>query len=119
MNDVIVSLVGVSENNGGNYMAPQDGNVFIVCEFEIENNSDSDIAVSSLMSFEAYVDDYSTQMNLSAMLSTGKPQLDGTVAPGKKMGGVIGYEAAADWQNIEVRFAPGFWSKDIVFTYSK
>ena len=119
LNDVIVTLVGVSENNGGNYMAPQDGNVFIVCEFEIENNSDADIAVSSLMSFEAYVDDYSTQMNLSAMLSTGKPQLDGTVAPGKKMGGVIGYEAAADWQNIEVRFAPGFWSKDIVFTYSK
>lgn len=119
LNDVVVTLVDISENNGGNYMVPQDGNIFIVCEFEIENNSDADIAVSSIMSFEAYVDDYSTQMNLTAMLSTGKTQLDGSVAPGKKMSGVIGYEAAADWQNLEIRFAPNFWSRDIVFTYSK
>lgn len=65
-------------------MTPTDGNVFIVCEFEIENNSDTDIAVSSIMSFEAYVDDYSTSMNLSAMLSTNQKQLDGSVAAGKR-----------------------------------
>lgn len=120
MNDIVVTLVNISENNGGNYMVPQDGKVFIVCEFEIENNSDREIAVSSMMSFEAYIDDYSTQMNLSAMLSTEKSQLDGSVAPGKKMNGVIGYEADADWASIEVRFTPDFWAgKDIIFTYTK
>ncbi|MBQ8797186.1 MAG: DUF5067 domain-containing protein [Oscillospiraceae bacterium] len=120
LNDIVVTLVNVSENNGGNYMVPQDGKVFVVCEFEIENNSDREIAVSSMMSFEAYIDDYSTQMNLSAMLSTEKSQLDGSVAPGKKMNGVIGYEADAGWSNIEVRFTPDFWAgKDIIFTYSK
>ena len=120
LNDVHVTLVNVSENNGGNYMTPTDGNVFVVCEFEIENNSDTDIAVSSIMSFEAYVDDYSTSMNLSAMLSTNQKQLDGSVAAGKKMNGVIGYEAPSGWSTIEVKFTPDFWSgKDIAFTYSK
>ena len=120
LNDVHVTLVNVSENNGGNYMTPTDGNVFVVCEFEIENNSDTDIAVSSIMSFEAYVDDYSTSMNLSAMLSTNQKQLDGSVAAGKKMNGVIGYEVPSGWSTIEVKFTPDFWSgKDIAFTYSK
>lgn len=120
LKDVAVTLVNVTENNGGNYMTPSEGKVFIVCEFEIENNSSKDIAVSSIMSFEAYVDDYSTSMNLSAMLSTDKTQLDGTVASGKKMNGIIGYEADKNWSEIEIRFTPDFWAgKDIIFTYSK
>lgn len=120
LGDVVVTLKNVSENQGGNYMTPADGKVFIVCEFEIENNSEKDIAVSSLMSFEAYIDDYSTSMSLTATLSTGSAQLDGAVAAGKKMSGVIGYEADSDWSDIEVRFTPDFWSgKDIIFTAEK
>ena len=120
LNDIVVTLVDVSENNGGNYMTPSEGKIFVVCEFEIENNSNKDIAVSSIMSYEAYVDDYTTGMNLSAMLSTGKSQLDGTIASGKKMNGVIGYEVDPDWSEIEIRFTPDFWAgKDIIFTYTK
>lgn len=120
LNDIIVTLVDVSQNSGRNYMKPTDGKVFVVCEFEIENNSQKDIAISSILSFEAYIDDYSTAMNLSAMLSTDKTQLDGTVAAGKKMNGVIGYEAASDWSEIEIRFTPDFWSgKDITFKASR
>ncbi|MGN1383252.1 MAG: DUF5067 domain-containing protein [Eubacterium sp.] len=120
LNNIVVTLKKVSENRGGNYMTPSSGKVFIVCEFEIENNSSKDIVISSLMSFEAYVDDYTTEMNLSAMLSTGKQQLDGTVAAGKKMSGVIGYEADPGWEEIEIRFTPDFWAgKDIIFAYKK
>lgn len=120
LNNIIVTLVNVSTNTGGNYMKPSDEKEFIVCEFEIENNSTSDIAVSSLMSFEAYVDEYSTGMNLSATMSTDKPQLDGAVAAGKKMNGVIGYEASPEWKSIEIKFTPNFWSgKDITFVANK
>ena len=120
LNDIKVTLVNVTENNGKNYMTPTDGNVFVICEFEIENNSSADIAVSSIMSFEAYIDDYSANMSLTATMSGDKSQLDGTVAAGKKMNGVIGYEAPKDWGSIEVRFTPNFWSgKDIIFEYSK
>ncbi|WP_347563691.1 DUF5067 domain-containing protein [Pseudoflavonifractor sp. 524-17] len=120
LDDIVVTLVDVSESTGGNYMTPADGNVFIICEFEIENNSSKDISVSSIMSFDAYVDDYSTSMSLSAEMSSDKNQLDGSVAAGKKMNGVIGYEVASDWSEIEVRFTPDFWSgNEFIFTYSK
>ena len=39
LNDINVALVNVTESNGGNYMTPSDGKVFIICEFVIENNS--------------------------------------------------------------------------------
>ncbi len=120
LNDVIVTLVNVTENNGANYVTPADGNVFVVCEFEIQNNSKNDLAVSSLMSFEAYIDDYSTNISLSALTSSDKSQLDGAIAPGKKMNGIVGYEAASDWKTIEIRFKSNVWSnKEYLFEYSK
>lgn len=120
LDGITVTLVDVSESTGANFMTPTDGNVFVICEFEIENGSDEDIAVSSIVSFEAYIDDYSTNINLSAIASAEKGQLDGSVAAGKKMAGAIGYEAAKDWKELEVRFTPSFWSgKEIVFTYTK
>ena len=120
LNDIVVTLVDVSENTGAAYTKPSDGKVFVLCEFEIENNSSKDIAVSSIMCFEAYFDDYSTSMNLSALLNTDKAQLDGSVAAGKKMNGVIGYEVDSGWSELEIRFTPNFWSgKDIIFTYAK
>ena len=72
------------------------------------------------MSFEAYFDDYSSNLDVTAMALSGKDQLDGTVAAGKKIKGVIGYQASEDWSNMELHFTPDVWAgKDIVFTYSK
>lgn len=120
LNDIVVTLVDVSDNAGTAYTKPSDGKIYVLCEFEIENNSSKDIAVSSIMCFEAYFDDYSTPMNLSALLNTDKAQLDGSVAAGKKMNGVIGYEVDSGWSELEIRFTPNFWSgKDIIFTYAK
>lgn len=120
LNDIVVTLVNVTESNGSTYNKPADGNVFLLLEFTIENNSSKDISVSSIMCFEAYADDYSASMSLSAQLETDKSQLDGTVAVGKKMNGVIGYEVAKGFKEFEIRFTPNFWSgKDIIFTYTK
>lgn len=119
-NGITVQLVGVTENNGSEYNEPAAGNVFVLCEFEIANNSGEDISISSLMSFEAYVDDYSTDTSFGAEMSTDKGTLDGTIASGKKMRGVIGYELPKNWSTIEIRFTPDFWSGDeFIFTYNK
>lgn len=120
LDGVSVTLKSVSESQGANFVKPESGKVFVLCEFEIENNSGSDIAVSSIMSFEAYIDDYSTNMDVSAIMTSDVGQLDGTVAAGKKMHGVIGYSAAVDWKDLEIKFTPNFWAgKDITFSYSK
>lgn len=119
LDGVTVTLLGVSENSGQNYVSPDEGKVFILCEFEIENNSSRDIASSTMLSFECYIDGYSTTLSLTAMMSSDDPQLDGTIAAGKKMKGVVGYEAPQDWREIEVRFSPSFWGKEIIFEYKK
>lgn len=120
LNDINVTLVSVTESEGANYSVPSDGKVFLICEFEIENKSGNDIAVSSMMSFEAYVDDYSSTLSLGAIMASDKTQLDGSVASGKKMAGIVGYEADKNWKEFEIRFAPSVWSgKEIIFTYSK
>ena len=117
LNNVVVTLVSVTESTGSQFNKPTDGNVFVLCEFEIENNSSSEIAVSSMMSFEAYCDDYTCNFSLSALMEKGnKNQLDGQVAAGKKFNGVVGYEVPADWKELELKFAPNFWAeKKITF----
>lgn len=116
LNNVEVAFVSCTETTGTDFFTPQDGYVFLLCEFEINNKSESEIAVSSLASFTSYVDDYATQLSLTATTSSDTPQLDGKVAPGKKMSGVVGYEVPADWKELDIRFTPNFWSgKDITF----
>lgn len=120
LSDVIVTLLDVKESSGKDFFAPTDGNVFVVFQFEIENGTEGDIAVSSMVSFDAYFDDYAANLDISAMAMSELPQLDGTVAAGKKFKGVVGYQAPEDWETTEIHFTPNFWSgKDIVFSYSK
>ncbi|MBR5529749.1 MAG: DUF5067 domain-containing protein [Oscillospiraceae bacterium] len=117
LDGVTVSLVEVAENDGSKYNKPADGNVFVLCEFVIENNSDTELNVSSILSFEAYCDDYACTFSLTALMEKGnKNQLDGTVAPGKKFSGVIGYEVPEDWQTLEIHYTPDVLSSnEIVF----
>lgn len=111
LNGVKVTMTDYKESKGKEYNKPTDGNVFVLAEFEIENNTDEELNISSLLSFEAYADDYALNYSLSALLAKkDATQLDGTIAPGKKMKGCIGYEVASDWKNIEIHFTDNVWS---------
>ena len=113
MNDVQVTMVSYTQNSGSEYNKPSDGNEFVLVEFEIANNSDSEINISSMASFEAYADDYALNYSLNALLEKNDAnQLDGTIAAGKKMNGVIGYEVPADWKTIEIHFKDNVWSSN-------
>lgn len=75
----------------------------------------------SISKFYAYADDYALNYSLSATIEAESgSQLDGTIAPGKKMKGEIGYEVPADWSNIEIHFTDNVWSSsDFVFEINK
>lgn len=120
VNDIEVSFISCEESYGSGFLTPDAGNVYLVCEFEVNNKSNKDINVSSILCFEAYVDDYATNMSIYAGSETDKGSLDGTVAAGKRLSGVIGYEVPEDWETLEVRFTPDFWSnRDITFIATK
>ncbi len=118
LKNVIATMVSVTESTGSSYNKPAEGNVFVLCELEIENNSDRELNISSMMSFEAYCDDYSCSFSFSALMEKGnKNQLDGTIAPGKKFNGVVGYEVPSDWKELELHFTPDvFFGNSIIFT---
>ena len=117
LKDVEVTFIGITENEGSEYIKPADGKVFVLCEFEISNKSDEDLIVSSLMNFQTYCDDYSCDISFGATVGADeKEQLDGTVAAGKKLKGVVGYEISPDWKELEIRYQPDLMSSDkIVF----
>lgn len=112
LNDVQVTLTNYEESTGGEWNKPEDGNVFVLAEFEIVNNKDEDLNISSMMSFEAYADDYSLNYSISALLDKDGSQLDGTVAAGKKMKGWIGWEVPQDYHNVEIHFTDNVWSSN-------
>ena len=107
----------------GELITPDDGNIFLVCEFDISNNSEEDIGISSVMNFEAYCDDYSLTLDIMGLQvpeAEGKSQLDGNIASGKKMNGIVAYQVPSDYKTMEINVTPDFWSgKDIKFIYSK
>lgn len=117
LNNVFVTFEDVTESRGSEFIEPADGNVFLLCEFTIENHTDSELNISSLVCFNAYVDDYTTGLSFSAESSTNKNALDGTIAPGKKMNGIIGYEVPRNWKTLEIHFTPDFWSSNENFVF--
>lgn len=112
MNNIQVTLTDYKESAGGEWNKPADGNIFLIAEFEIANNSEKELAVSSIMSFDAYADGYSLNYSLSALMEKEGSQLDGTVAAGKKLRGWIGWEVPQDYHNVEIHFTDNVWSDD-------
>ena len=119
LNGVKVTLAEVKESKGSEFVKPKDGHVFLLPTFEIENGSDKELNISSMMSFEAYVDGYATNLDISALTEKDGEQLDGKVAPGKKMKGVVGYDVPADYKELEIKFKADLLGKEITFKYTK
>ena len=115
-NDIQVTLKKIIKSKGdGQFIKPDKGKQFVLCNFEISNNSSSDISISSIVSFKAYCDDIVLNYDLLGMQSPeakGLNQLDGEIEPGKKMKGVISYEVPKKWKKIEVTVNPSFWESE-------
>lgn len=111
INGIEATLLSVKESKGSSYSKPDAGNVYVLCEFEISNDSSSELAISSLLSFEAYCDGYKYDSSFGAIMEVSN-QLDGSIDPGRKMKGGIGFEVPKNWKELEVIFKPDFWSNE-------
>lgn len=100
---VKVTFESITTGAGSGFLKPDAGNIFVYASFEIENVSDEDVAVSSLMCFDSYFDDTACSESLTAISGKeGLSSLDGTIAPGKKLSGAISYEVPENWKEFEV-----------------
>lgn len=118
--NILVTLLNIKESNGNDFYKPESGNVFVYPEFEFVNNSNEDLTISSLITFDSYQDDYSTNISLQAEIVNAGETLDGTIAPGKKLKGTIGYELPSDYKKLEINISIDTLSNEkLVFIYNK
>lgn len=98
--------------------APDDGKVFAVCNFLVENTSKEDLDISSLY-FSAYEDGFAIDSYIFTD-GIGVDDLSGTASPGKKIKGAIVYEVSEDFKELELEYQPNVWNdKKVTFLYSK
>lgn len=98
-----ITAKSISESKGETFYKPESGNVFVGVKFTIENTSDEDITISTLLLFDAYVDDEKCDYSFTANCAFDEGTLDGTLSPGKKMTGYYAVEIPSDWSQLELQ----------------
>lgn len=118
-NDMKFTATALEESNGSDFFEPKDGNVFVGIKFTIENISDEDQVVSSMLLFEGYADDVKCNYSLNASMAF-DGTLDGTIAPGKKLIGYYSLEVPNDWKKLELDVQSSWLSsKSARFVFEK
>lgn len=108
---VKATITEMEKSEGDEFNKPADGHEFVLLHMTIENVSDQEIVVSSMLNFNAYVDDNAINENLAAQISKdGAKTMDGTIAAGKKLTGTLAYEVPKGWQKLEIHFKPDQFS---------
>ena len=101
-----ISFISAEEYVSDNqFIQPKEGNVFYRMEFEFENISSSDIALSSLLDWECYADTYAVDQSYLQ-----DDQLNATLSPGKKAKGAVYFEIPQNAQSIELNYKTDLWS---------
>lgn len=117
--DVKATLIAVEESTGTDYFTPDEGKVYLLPEFTIVNGTAEELSISSMMSFKVIVDGNELSIDVSALASSDKLQLDTQLAAGEEVTGVIGVQAPADWKVIEIEFEPIVLSDEKLIFKSK
>ena len=105
-----ITATELKESAGEDFFAPEDGNVFVGVKFTIENTSNKEQSISSLLSFTAYIDDVKCDYSISAATVFDEGTLDGSIAPGKKLVGWYSVEIPSDWESLEIDVKPDILS---------
>ena len=114
---VQIKLSSAILSRGSEYVKPDAGKLYLGLIIDITNGSSKDINISSIGNFEAYCDDYSLNQDIMGYQAPewdGLNQLDGSVAAGKRMNGVIVYEVPESFAKFELSASPDFWSSKAV-----
>lgn len=118
--DLKFTALELQESDGEEFFTPEEGNKFVGIKFEIENVSDEEQSVSTLLQFEGYVNDIKVDYSFNAACVFDEGSLDGSVAPGKKLVGWYSLEVPADWTSIELNIvADWITGEPAVFVFEK
>lgn len=116
IDNVRVQVLGYEESLGNEWAVPKEGCEFVFVNFEIVNNTEEEITVSSMASFESYCGgyrlDYSPEAFTALATNMDRQQMDGSIAGDSTLNGYLCLEVPADWQVIEIHYSTDVWSNN-------
>lgn len=102
LDNIQYKVNSVRVSNGSEYVKPKNGNTFLLIDITVENQGSEDAPVSSIMSFKLVdKDGRSQEFSISALMEA-KGKMDGTITPGRKVTGELGYEILKAAQTYEL-----------------
>ena len=99
--DYAFTVNSVREDKGGDFLKPDEGNIYYIVDATVENKGDESINVSSLLMF-TLIDEEGYTYDITFGPDT-KGQLDGEIAPGRKLRGELAFEIPADAKGLELK----------------
>lgn len=105
--DYIFTVNSVREDKGGDFLKPDEGNIYYIIDATVENKGDKSINVSSLLMF-TLIDEEGYTYDITFGPDT-KGQLDGEIAPGRKLRGELAFEIPADATGLELEIDPSLF----------
>ncbi|MBY0755499.1 DUF4352 domain-containing protein [Clostridium sardiniense] len=100
--DFKIKVNKISVDNGGKIIKPEDGNEFVKVDVTVENISSEEKTVSSILMFK--VVDKDGRECKQAITENQNGQLDGKVAPGRKITGEYAVQAPKGEKGLELQF---------------
>lgn len=118
--DLKFTATELKESKGTDFFKPEAGNVFVGVKFTIENISNEEQSVSTLLLFEGYVDDVKCDCSINASCAFDEGTLDGSVSAGKKLVGWYALEVPKNWKTIELQVQSNWLSNSSAkFVFNK
>lgn len=96
---------------GNQFSKPKEGNEFIAIDCTLENTSDKEQSVSSILMFKVVdKEGRACEYSLLGQAAAKAGQLDGNIAPGRKLTGVYVIEVEKGTTGLELEFDGSFVS---------
>jgi len=105
LNDFKITVNKVYTVKGDDFAKPKDGNEFVAIDCTVENISDKEQVVSSIVMFKVVdKDGRACEYSLTGQTAAKAGQMDGTVGAGRKMTGVYVVEVPKGTTGLELEF---------------
>lgn len=104
-----IESAGIATSNNM-FIQPDEGYEYFEVVMTFENTTDSNLTISSLLDFDAYLDGFAISAEIFASDITSVDTIGGTMAAGKKIRGALCYEVPVGWSELEILVSAGYGS---------
>lgn len=116
-NKLVFTLCGSRTSKGDDFISPTEGNDFLYIDMMVENPTDEEVSISSLLMFSLY--DTNNQQYDIALASDANGSVDGTLFPGKRLRGELVYEIPENLTEMGLVILPDMLAEPFVIVFDK